>query len=322
MQTDNIHDSTRYVVAAEHHGSIVPNNRMEMWRDVYLNSGANVKGGIWCGTLNVMGPDIKVEQSLYSKDSITISFNENYKGPADNVTFASCVTTRNSILIEDIPFKVRFESDIYLCDANLSNALILGNIYGKNVLLRNCIVLGSVYCTGRLTVENSMLTTFECHDAILGANVSLIFPFAIARKHFKVSQKIRSLMFFDLHQHIQGKKNRGAVIGLGQEDIFKINTSQLPKEKQGKLNGDSEAVESVYYLSIAERLVHSDRLFPIFLNNRKLIEILADHHILRKGNNGIKIIESGLWRLLENPPSISQHISESSIDELSQRFGV
>ena len=53
MQSDSIQDSTRYVVSDTHDGSVLPGTRIEMWRDVYLLSGANVVGGVWCGSLTV-----------------------------------------------------------------------------------------------------------------------------------------------------------------------------------------------------------------------------------------------------------------------------
>ena len=137
MQSDSIQDSTRYVISDTHHGSVLPGTRMEMWRDVYLLSGANVVGGVWCGSLTVSGGGVRVAESVYSHGPVAIQGEAEGTASPDSstdrvsapVTFGSCITTPDSILVGDVPFKVRVFSDIFTKQLNLSNAFVYGNIF-------------------------------------------------------------------------------------------------------------------------------------------------------------------------------------------------
>ena len=200
MTSDSIRDSTRYVVSDTHYGSIMPGNRMEMWRDVYLLRGADVHGGIWCGSLSVSGSGVNVSESVYCRGAASISRGDKPAPKDSNVTFASCFTSPDSLVADPADFKVRFLSDIYTGQLNISNTIVYGNIFANRVTIRDSIVLGGVFCTGTADISNSLVSTFNVGNANLGENVSIFFPFAVAKEHINLSSSVRVLTFYSLHQ--------------------------------------------------------------------------------------------------------------------------
>jgi len=97
MNIDSIQDSTRVVLSELRHGSIIPGNRAEMWRELFLLPGADLRGSAFGKSLYVEGPDVNVEASIYVRESIKVAESDKEGIQSGNVTFGSCVTTPDSI---------------------------------------------------------------------------------------------------------------------------------------------------------------------------------------------------------------------------------
>ena len=278
MNIDSIQDSARYVVATVHHGSVIPGSRAEMWRDVYLNSGADVRGGVFCGSLSVNGPNVNVSESVYCRGSARIASGDD-PDSAQPVTFGSCFTSPESLVIEDVGFKVRFMSDLYAGQLNVNNAFIYGNVFADRAIVRNSIVLGGIFCKNRLVIENSMASTFDAGRVQIGEGNYLFLPYAVAKREMDMRASVRALTFYSLYRRLQG--GAGEDVTLDNHDIIELDVharllDSQPLSAHLTMNNSDEDDENgtrrIYCLSMIDRLLDSQPLSAHLTMNRKFVE--------------------------------------------------
>lgn len=312
MQLDSIQDSTRYVISGVHHGSVLPGNRLEMMRDVFLLPGADVRGGVWCNNLTVHGPDVQIAEAVYSRAGVTIDMDKDHTGgKAKSVTFSSCLTCRGTLLVRPVSFRIRVLADLYIDRANLTNCVIYGNVYANEAVIRNSVVLGGVFARGRLEVSKSFLGTFRARRAVLGDGLSLFFPYAVAFEDIQISQPVRVLTFFTLYQ----QKRLGVGVGdqafFSEEDIVELKTV-----KDGI---------TVKCLSLAERILDGHSVREHFSFNRRFLEYLSLGDNLdpefkdAELDQPLSELEDILWKTLslKKKPARKKGVS---IQELFERF--
>lgn len=323
MPEDSIQDSTRYVVSDVHHGSVLPGERREMERDVYLLPGADVRGGVWSNELSVSGPDVRVEDSVYSQGSVTIRPDQD-RSAADTeaeVTFGGGLTTPDALLVEDTDFKTRFLSDLYVERLNLTNAFVFGNVYARGGVIRNSVVLGSIFCKGALELTNSFVHTFQAHRAEIGENVSMFAPFALGRNEIELDAPVRALTFADLFQEDEDlSANSGEVVHLDADDVFEVRgaTPDAP-------SGDG-APTTQKVLSMTERILDSSLVQERLQRNKALLRRLSlSRHVEAEGQDteNLQQLEEKLWTAVS--ASVSENKNERStrpLDQLLSRFGL
>jgi hypothetical protein len=253
MKTDNIKDQSRYIVNEIHYGSISPGNRSEMWRNVYLESGAIVKGGVFGNSLSIINPGVLIEESVFVRGEIKINLGNNETDK--EVVFGSTVVSPDSIVIEGSKSITRFNSDVYINKLNISNSVIYGNVYSSSAIIKNCIILGGVFCKNKLYLENSIVFTFDTNELEIKNNVSLLSPFGISKSPFVIEYPVKALTFFNLKE---GEKDESFIVNLNDDDIFELKQS------------DSDVSEKRYLLSIVERVLNSTEIINSFKANKKI----------------------------------------------------
>ena len=309
---DSIQDSTRYVVSNLHRGSILPGTRLEMARDVYLESGADVRGGVWCGSLSVLGPKVDVADAVYCNGSASIEPSDS--GTMDGtVTFGSCFSASESLSVEPSPIKIRFLSDIYTNQLNISNAFVYGNIYANRAVIRNSIVLGGVYCDSSLTMERSLVSTFHTGRAVIGKGSGLFLPYAVARESIDLQDPARMLTFYTLYRQ---SGEVGDTVLLDEDDILTITLDEDSN------NVRSRNARQVYCLSVMERVLDSEPLGKHLLFNKRFMEQLALHRNLspevrsRHIERPLDGLELALWDVLSGNDTSSGQRAGRSIQEI------
>ncbi len=274
MNIDSIQDSTRVVLSELRHGSIIPGNRAEMWRELFLLPGADLRGSAFGKSLYVEGPDVNVEASIYVRESIKVAESDKEGIQSGNVTFGSCVTTPDSILVDPVSFRVRFLSNIYAGIVNLNSSIVYGNVYARSGVIRDSVILGGVFCRGNLSLENCIVTTFRANSVNIGQKVSLLFPIAMAEKPIKLDYPVRALSFYNLSDSQDSNDNTGGSVLLDERDVYKIGDQMIEE------NEDEEHKNNhLYVLSMDQRVMDAEKVIEHFRGNRKSLEFLTliDH---------------------------------------------
>jgi hypothetical protein len=310
MQLDSVQDSTRYVISGVHHGAVLPGNRLEMMRDVFLLPGADVRGGIWCNHLTIHGPDVQVAEAVYSRAGVTIDPDKDFTGgKAKSVTFSSCLTCRGTLLVSPGSFRIRVLADLYADRVNLSNCVIYGNIYANEAIIRNSVILGGVFTRGKLEAAKSFLGTFRARRALLGDELSLFFPYAVALEDIQISQPVKVLTFFSLYQ--QKRRGVGDQALLTEDDVVELKTAE-----------DGVTLKC---LSLAERILDGHSVREHLSFNRRFLEHLSlgdnldPEHKDPELDQPLSELEDILWKTLslKKKPARKKGVT---IQELFERF--
>jgi hypothetical protein len=321
---DSTQDSTRYVVSSLHHGGIMPGKRSEMWRDVFLLSGADVRGGVWANELSVIGPSIKVSGAVYSRSSIAIKNADEPDECKDPVVFGSCLTSPDSLRVEAVPYRVRFMSDVYVSQMSLDHSIVFGNIFSNRLSLTNSIVLGGAYIRDHLKIENSMISTFRTKHVELGRNVFLLSPFALSEDPISVDHPVRALPFYRICADSRGE-GEGAVV-LDQDDVFRLSEASEDRDDDSGDAGREAAVKDLYCLSMTERILDSKSIAEYFESNAKFLQYLSlGSHFdpeLRDQAYTMPVdrLEDYLWDLVTLDKPIRQVTGGTSMTDAIARF--
>ncbi|MGV8138649.1 MAG: hypothetical protein AB2L20_25885 [Mangrovibacterium sp.] len=312
MESDSIQDSTRYLVKENHYGDIMPGNRAEMLRSIYLRSGAHVIGGIYGNELSVEGTGITVDGTVYCKTHIRINVPE--KSNNQIVTFQSAVVCPGTILIVSEDNKTRFLSDIYSGKINLKRCIVYGNVYASSAVIEDSVVLGGVYCSKQLTLKNSVVFTFRAGECNLAEHVSILSPFGFAEK-IRMESTVNVLAFTGLFE--KGYKQTNSGFKLDETDIYEIEL-----EKKDPLAADKK----MQVLSIAERLLNTTGMIKQLEQNRNFIEFLSlnSHLPLDERNNFLKRnkeeLEDELWQIVEEKREFKEMDGSLSIKDMFKLY--
>ncbi len=311
MESDSIHDSTRYLVNGIHFGNIMPGNRAEMQRDVFLQKGAQIRGGLYANELSLKGSGISVEGAVYCKSSIKIDYSEGK--PEGDVIFGSTVICPGTLLIQGSKIRTRFLSDIYFGKVNVKNCIIYGNIYASSANIEDSIVLGGIYCKKQLTLKNTIMFTFRANECELDEHVSILSPFGFAEK-IKLYSSVNVLTFNNIFDKVQDD-HPGGNIKLDETDIYEIEL-----EQNG--NDTDTGKKKIQVLSVAERLLNTKEIIDNFRQNRNFIEFLSLHSHLPEEDkknflhNNKDEIESEMWRIIDERSDFRELSGERSIEEM------
>jgi len=315
MSSDSIHDSTRYLVNELHYGSIMPGNRAEMLRDVYLQPGAIVKGGVFANELTINGSGISIDGAVYCRNNIKMEYS-NVRTNED-VTFGSTVVCPGTLLVPGSKIKTRFLSDLYLGKTNLKNCIVYGNVYSSSATIEDSIILGGIYCKDQLKIKNSIIFTFRAHNCELDEYVSMLSPFGFADE-IKLNSTVNVLTFKNLFNTGVEIINDGN-IKLDETDIYEI-------ELEKKAGATEEEAKKIQVLSVAERLLNTSEIIGHFKQNRNFIEFLSlNSHLSEEDKasffrNNKEELESELWKIIEDKSSFNDLEGHKSIEEMFELF--
>lgn len=322
MAQESIQNAARYVVSDTHHGSILPAAMQEMGRSVFLLNGAKVLGSVWANELSVTGPDVSVEESVFAKGAVTLKKPEK-NDPAASVTFGSTFTTQDSLMMESGAGRTRFLSDIYAGKIKLRNSFILGNVYASNAVLENCIVIGGLYVNNRLTLHNSVISTFKAGSVEFGSNVYMLIPAAISDEPITIEHPVKAITFYQLLGENSNAVEQG-IITLTQDDVFELEAaSEEEKELIAQTYGASAGR---YCISAAERILGAQRIAGHFKKNIDFFQHLAlMGHIdpekrLEEFDKPLEKLEIAIWKFLKNGENVPELEGYEYLQDLYTRF--
>ncbi|MGD2113717.1 MAG: polymer-forming cytoskeletal protein [Acidobacteriota bacterium] len=276
MTDDSIQDSTRYVISGHHKGAVLPGVRSEMRRDVFLRPGAEVHGGLFARDLTVSGAPVTVAGSVYARGSVTLGAEDDDAVEGEAVTFEGVVAASHSLVAgDDRTSELRFLGDLFSDRIKLQDATVRGNVYAKNAILENCVVLGGVFCSGTLTLENCLVSTFRAARAELASEVLLLLPFALSVEPLELDFPVKILSFGSLEKLVKGRAKtwRDSVVFADGTDVIRVSDPAAPTAGEGDGPGD------LHVLSLGSRILDLDGAKEKIEENRRILEMisLGDH---------------------------------------------
>ncbi len=315
MSQGTYQDSTRYVVDSDHPGGILAGKREEMGRDVYLEPGAAVHGGVFAEQLEVSAAPVIVNGAIHARKGIRVGGASAAQDNVATVTFGSAINAGGSFVIaEGFPSRVRVLGDIYADQLRLQNVFVRGNLFARNAILRDCVVLGGAFIEQGLRVEQSALTTFRAGSASLGSHVYLFYPLAFAHEEIGIESPVGSLALQDLAELRSKEFETTRVTYLDETDVFAIS-------ERGGEDGETTGMS---VLSLAMRLLDIEPAREAFEKNLGFIKTLAlaDHlgpgTFSEDARSEMAEAEESLFEILAAPMPAST-VPRTTLDEIAGR---
>lgn len=179
-------DKNNVNLTGEMEGSFYPSCQSEILRNVVLKSPYYLKGGIFSRNLKNNGGGTVTGPVLASAE-VTLSQPTGKSGP---LRFLSGISATVSISVEEevrllketvigkiLNAGLIIRGDVVSDMVKLENALIFGNIRGRQVTVVNSIIIGSLLVEEELLVENSKFVSFSGGHVVLRGNNGCWLPY-------------------------------------------------------------------------------------------------------------------------------------------------
>jgi hypothetical protein len=179
-------DKNNVTLTGEMEGSFYPSCQAEILRNVILKSPYYLKGGILSQNLKNKGGGTVTGPVLTSAEVILLQ-------PArksEPLRFLSGISATISISVQEEPKPLKktvignilnagliIRGDVVSDMVKLENALIFGNIRGRQITVVNSIIIGSLLAEEELLVENSKFVSFSGGHVVLKGNNGCWLPY-------------------------------------------------------------------------------------------------------------------------------------------------
>jgi len=184
-------DTNNVVLTGEMEGSFYPSCQSEILRNVVLKDPYYLKGGVFARNLKNNGGGTVTGPALASAE-VTLT---QPGGKSRPMRFLSGISASISISVEEEARSLQetvignmlnagliVRGDIVSDMVKLENALIFGNIRGRQITVVNSMVIGSLLAEDELLVENSKFVSFSGGHVVLRGNNGCWLPYGTSLK--------------------------------------------------------------------------------------------------------------------------------------------
>ena len=255
-------DKNNVILTGEMEGSFYPSCQAELLRNVRLKSPYYLKGGILSQNLTNSGGGTVTGPVLASSE-VTLSPSRPSSGKREPLRFLSGISATISISMEEeakpleetvignmLKTALIIRGDVVSDMVKLENALIFGNIRGRQITVVNSIIIGSLLAEDELLVENSKFVSFSGGHVVLRGNNGCWLPYGTSLVPIEFEDAVDS----------QGKK-------ISPQLCYLAIKNAKDKETKGMLSGnipcgnrdDREPVETALLLGSGDIEKHKTR---------------------------------------------------------------
>ncbi len=156
-------------------GSILPEKIAELGRTITVKGDTVVEGPVFASKLTVENGSLDIHGAVFTQ--IELYVNTDATG---DITFRHSVGSADSVTSRGRNCKLVFHSDINAKSVALCNAFVAGSIYADDIVLENCVVIGGVFAAQELSLNNSVVGTFNAPIVNIAQTVSLLLPSAFS----------------------------------------------------------------------------------------------------------------------------------------------
>ena len=150
---------------------ILPQNTKELSRNVIVQEGTIIEGGVFGNAVRVEDGGVVFEGAVYAATELLVR--SDIKG---TVTFRKSVAGSDTVSAFVTAGRVIFGADINAENVRLKNCFVGGSIFAQNIYLENCVVLGGVFATKKMVVSGCITGTFHSRESELTGINYLLYP--------------------------------------------------------------------------------------------------------------------------------------------------
>ncbi|MGD2086949.1 MAG: hypothetical protein PVH61_12270 [Candidatus Aminicenantes bacterium] len=283
-------DKNNVTLTGEKEGAFYPSCQSELLRNVRLKSPYYLKGGILSQNLTNSGGGTVTGPVLASSE-VTLSSSTGKKEP---LRFLSGISATISISMEEeakplaesvigsmLKAALIVRGDVVSDMVKLENALIFGNVRGRQITVVNSIIIGSLMAEDELLVENSKFVSFAGGHVVLKGNNGCWLPYGTSLVPIEFEdavdsrgEKISSQLHYLAIKNARDKKSKGMwsgnFTGGTGDDRESADTALLLGPADIKKHKTRDG-KDIYTLNIARRALN---LAPVEKEIRAIEEFL------------------------------------------------
>lgn len=272
--------------------SILPQKSAELNRNLKLQGNVVIEGGVFANAIDIENGPATFKGAVYTNQELHI-----LNDSKDVVVFEKAVASADAVGALLTSGKAVFGADINAVSVKLKNVFVAGSIFAAEIYLENCVVLGGVFGTKKITVQNSIVGTFNSPEVNIGGINYLLYPSAFSVEPISPlpGTELYNLALADLGALFKGDAQN--------QNSGKIKMDYQHDSQRTVLTDDSDksgigANIIVNSYSIASRVLAADMMN---------LEKLENHFVISAGSLGSQILKN--YTLTKEDGSKSQELS-------------
>lgn len=302
--------------------SVIPRNTGELARNVIIEGNVEVSGAVYGEKIIIHNGPCQFDKSAFAKEEFVIE-----SSSVGDMVFRETIGSNSVVSASSLTGEITFCSDLNAKTVTLRNCYVGGSVYGDDVTIDNCVVIGGVFATKHLSINHSIIGTFNSQQVSLEGRNYLIYPSAFSVEPLNASSdaelfNITLADLMDLFKCDPEKEYTGMIEMDIRNDIQKAN-----------LKADDGTLLLVHSYSVAGKVLVADLSDFEKLQNHFLInagslstQLLREYEIKnQKGEDiplSIERIRKFFFDILNGRIQIAQVDGKIDFDELKKRMNM
>lgn len=301
--------------------SIIPRSNAELDRQVVVEANVLIEGSVYAKFLEISNGPAEFKKAVFADKELHIKSTS-----TDLIYFNKSVASSQSIASLISNGRAIYGGDVNAPTIKMRNCMVCGSIYGTEIQLENCVVLGGVFSSRSLTVNNSMLGTFNSPEVNASGINYLLYPtaFSVEPMSLLPATEFWNLSLADLGSLFKGedeKPNTGKIkLDLANDTQRTVLTDE---------NGTQSLINSY---SVASRVLVSDLIDMEKMENHFLIisaslgsQILKTYSLTKSnGEKGpelnVKDLVEFFFNVLNGKIQVREIDGKVSFDDLKKNY--
>ena len=301
--------------------SIIPRTNAELDRQVIVDTDVLVEGSVYAKFLEISNGPAEFKKAVFADKELHIKNNA-----TGLIYFVKSVASSQSIAALLDKGRAIYGGDVNAPTIKMKNCMVCGSIYGTEIQLENCVVLGGVFSSRSLTINNSMLGTFNSPEVNASGVNFLLYPtaFSVEPMSFLPATEFWNLSLADLGSLYKGeeeKKNTGKI---------KID---FANDTQRTVLTDSNGTQTlINSYSVASRVLVSDLIDMEKMENHFLIisaslgsQVLKTYSLTKSnGEKGpelnVKDLTEFFFNVLNGKVQVREIDGKVTFDDLKRNY--
>ncbi len=301
---------------------VIPQTTAELKRNIIVEGEADFAGAVYGNSVLVHNGPVTFRKAVFGKDEVNVDLSA--KG---RIMFLESVGSAEAVSCGSSTVSI-FGSDINTKKIVLKNCFVGGSLYAEDISLDHCVVIGGVFASKSMTVNNSIVGTFNSQAVTMSGDNFLIYPSAFSVEPIEAS-------------------SNSTLVNITLVDLMGLYKGQIPKEGTGfirmnvkqekqrtNLKADDGTVLLVNSYSVAGRVLAADMATFENLDNHFLINAaslssqLMKSYTVKNEETDVDIpleltkIAAFFFDILDGRIELAEIDGRISFDDLKKRFDV
>lgn len=181
------------IVDGVHQGAFLPSGKDRLLTDVILRPGFHIKGALYANNLTIEGQGF-VDGPIMAKRDILITPPQDLNDAQKRIVLRCGLSAKLAISVsvpttfpynplnrpDFIPLLIR--GDVVSQSVHLENALVVGNVFATDAVIKDSIILGCPLVENKLVLRNTMVISFRAAEVEFEGRNSLWVPYGLAKR--------------------------------------------------------------------------------------------------------------------------------------------